>query len=168
MNEHVDTTGAQDTPAKGLIGFLASARALADRIPNSFLLLVLRVCIAIPFWRSGRAKADGFLGLQDLQVYLFADEYRPFGAIELPFPGLMAHLALYMETLLPILLWIGLGTRFAALGLLAMTAVIITIYPGQWANEYIYWVPMLLVLLARGGGTLSADHYLKPRLFGNG
>ena len=167
MNEHVDTTPSVAAPTKGVIGYLATARALADRIPDSALLLVLRVCIAIPFWRSGRAKADGFLGLQDLQVYLFADEYRPFGAIDLPFPGLMAHLALYMETLLPILLWIGLGTRFAALGLLAMTAVIITIYPGQWANEYIYWVPMLLVLLARGGGAWSVDHHLKPRLLGN-
>jgi putative oxidoreductase len=56
-----------------------------------------------------------------------------------------------------------LFTRFAALVLLGMTAVIeIFVYPQAWPT-HLQWAAMLLVLLARGAGTMSIDHWLWRR-----
>jgi putative oxidoreductase len=67
------------------------------------------------------------------------------------------------------LLVLGLLTRFAALVLLGMTAIIeIFVYPQAWPT-HIQWAAMLLVLLCRGAGTLSLDHLaqrLSPRFSG--
>ena len=61
------------------------------------------------------------------------------------------------------LLVFGLLTRFAALVLLGMTAVIeIFVYPQAWPT-HIQWAAMLLVLLCRSAGTVSLD-YLMQRL----
>jgi putative oxidoreductase len=59
---------------------------------------------------------------------------------------------------LPILLVLGLFTRFAALGLLGMTAVIeIFVYPDAWVTHGL-WAASFLALIARGPGRLSVDH----------
>jgi putative oxidoreductase len=56
---------------------------------------------------------------------------------------------------------LGLLTRFAALVLLGMTAIIeIFVYPQAWPT-HIQWAAMLLVLLCRGAGTFSLDHLLQ-------
>lgn len=55
------------------------------------------------------------------------------------------------EHLLPVLILLGLGTRFAALGLLAMTAVIqFLVYPEAYPTHGV-WAAVLLYLIARGG-----------------
>ena len=54
------------------------------------------------------------------------------------------------EIVLPILLVLGLGTRFAALGLLAMTAVIQLTVPDGWANFHLPWAAMALTLVVFG------------------
>jgi putative oxidoreductase len=62
-----------------------------------------------------------------------------------------------------VLLVAGLFTRVAALVLLGMTAVIeIFVYPLAWPT-HIQWAAMLLVLLCRGPGRLSVDHWLWKR-----
>jgi len=62
----------------------------------------------------------------------------------------------------PVLLLIGFGTRFAALGLLVMTGVIdFYVMPQALWSEHIYWGAILLVLLSRGPGALSIDHFIK-------
>jgi putative oxidoreductase len=59
---------------------------------------------------------------------------------------------------------LGLLTRPAAAVLLGMTAVIeIFVYPQAWPT-HIQWAAMLLVLLCRGAGTLSVDHWLRQRI----
>jgi putative oxidoreductase len=47
----------------------------------SLVQLVLRFALAVPFWRSGILKWDGFLQLNDTAVTLFTDEF------ELHLPG---------------------------------------------------------------------------------
>src|SRR5882724_12450831 len=99
-------------------------RAIAQ--PSS-AQLVLRVGLAVPFWRSGILKWDGFLQLSDTAVELFTSEFKlhlPGGPYDFPVPGVVAFGAGSAEILLPILLVLGLATRFAALGLLVMTLVI--------------------------------------------
>ena len=66
--------------------------------------------------------------------------------------------------MLPVLLVLGLGTRFAALGLLAMTAVIQLTVPEGWANFHLPWAAMALALVVYGGGPLSLDRMLSSKL----
>jgi putative oxidoreductase len=70
-------------------------------------------------------------------------------------------MATYAEHLFPILLVLGLGTRFAALGLLGMTTVIeVFVYPDAWPT-HLSWAAILLPLIAKGGGALSLDRLLR-------
>ena len=73
---------------------------------------------------------------------------------------LMAPMAATAEHLFPLLILIGLATRFSALALLGMTLVIqLFVYPGAYATHGT-WAAVLLVLIARGPGMLSVDHWL--------
>ena len=131
-----------------------------SRFPMSLTQLVLRVALAVPFWRSGLTKWDGFLHLSDNGLYLFAEEFRLhlFGG-EYPFPA--PHLAAYLsasgEIVFPILLVFGLGTRFAALGILAMTAIIQLTIPEGWANFHLAWAAMALAIITYGPGRIALD-----------
>ena len=57
---------------------------------ESLAQLALRFALAIPFYRSGLTKWDGFLQLSDSADALFTDEFRLHilgGAISLPRPA---------------------------------------------------------------------------------
>lgn len=141
---------------------LMPAEAVLGRFPSSLTQLALRVALAVPFYRSGLTKWEG-LQLSGSAVYLFTDEFRLhlFGAeVAYPLPHLMAFLAGVGEIALPILLVIGLGTRFAALGLLGMTAIIQLTIPDGWANFHLPWAAMALAVMTYGAGRLSLDHLL--------
>ncbi|WP_072384387.1 DoxX family protein [Novosphingobium sp. NDB2Meth1] len=131
---------------------------LAGRLlPETVLLLVARLGIAAVFFESGRTKVEGWLTITDSTFYLFETDYK------LPFvpPHLAAHLATYQEHLFPIMLVLGFGTRFAALGLLGMTTVIeVFVYPDAWPT-HLSWAAILLPLIAKGGGALSLDRLLR-------
>jgi len=73
-------------------------------------------------------------------------------------------MAVTIELTTPVLLALGLMTRFAAFVLLGMTTVIeLFVYPLAWPT-HIQWAAMLLVLLCRGAGALSLDRLLWRRL----
>jgi putative oxidoreductase len=76
----------------------------------------------------------------------------------------MATLSGIAEIVLPVLLVLGLGTRFAALGLLVMTAVIQLTVPEGWANFHLPWAAMALTLVVYGGGALSLDRAISSKL----
>ena len=128
----------------------------------SIVQLVLRVALAVPFWRSGILKWNGFLKLSDTAVTLFSDEFMlhlPGGPYHYPLPTVMAFLSGSCEILLPILLILGLGTRFAALGLLFMTLIVELTVPDGWP-VHITWAAMALAIMAYGPGRISLDHLL--------
>jgi len=132
--------------------------ALAGRIlPDAVLLLVARLGIAAIFFQSARTKVEGLLTITDSTYYLFETDYKlPFVA-----PNIAAHMATYSEHLFPIMLVLGLGSRFAALGLLGMTTVIeVFVYPDAWAT-HISWAGLLLPIIAKGGGAFSLDRLLR-------
>src|SRR3954463_255482 len=96
------------------IDFMAStARTL---LPPSLLLLVQRLGIAAVFFMSGRTKVDGWLTVNDSAFELFRTDY----ALPLIKPEIAAYAAAYSEHLFPLLLVLGLFTRFAATALLIM------------------------------------------------
>lgn len=131
---------------------------LAGRLlPETVLLLVARLGIAAVFFQSGRTKVEGWLTITDSTYYLFETDYK----LPLVPPHLAAHMATYSEHLFPILLFLGLGTRFGALGLLGMTTVIeVFVYPDAWPT-HLSWAAILLPLIAKGGGALSLDRLLR-------
>jgi putative oxidoreductase len=64
---------------------------------------------------------------------------------------------------LPIFLLLGLATRLSALGLLGMTLVIqVFVYPGAYATHGT-WAALLLLLISRGPGRVSLDHWVAGR-----
>jgi putative oxidoreductase len=140
------------------IALLDAGRSLADRIPQSFLSAVARVAAATLFWRSGQTKVEGF-HLNDTALYLFREEYK----VPLLPPDVAAYVATFAENVCSVLLIVGLASRLSAAALLAMTAVIqIFVYPGAW-TEHILWASALLIVIARGPGVVSLDHWLIGR-----
>ena len=130
--------------------------------PPSLAQLMLRLALAVPFWKSGILKWNGFLQLNDTAIYLFTDEFKlhlPGGPYDFPAPAVMAFLTGCGEIIFPVLLVLGLGTRFAALGLLFMTCIVELTVPDGWPI-HITWAAMALAIMAWGPGRLSIDHAL--------
>ena len=148
---------------------------LLSRIPDSLIAFLARFALAATFWSSGQTKVQGLridiVGgqfefgwprLADSLLDLFRDEYR----LPLIPPEVAAPMAAFAEHLFPLLLLIGLATRFSALALLAMTAVIqLFVYPDAYALHGT-WAAGLLFLAARGGGAFSVDALLVRRCGG--
>jgi len=130
----------------------------AERLfPPSLLLLIQRLGIAAVFFMSGRTKVDGILTVNDTAFELFRTDY----ALPLVKPEIAAYAATYSEHLFPLLLVLGLFTRFAGLALLVMTSIIeIFVYPDAWPT-HLSWAGLLLPLIALGGGKLSLDRALR-------
>ena len=163
---------ATPTPSSSLAQRVRSAVNLLERIPDTLIALVARFSIAAVFWTSGQTKIDGLainfvtgefkLGwphLSDSAIALFRDEYK----LPLIPPELAAPMAATIEHVLPLLILLGLATRFSALGLLGMTLVIQTfVYPGAYATHGT-WAAVLLFLIAHGPGKVSLDHCLARR-----
>ncbi|MBY5905072.1 DoxX family protein [Rhizobium leguminosarum] len=121
---------------------------------------VLRITLALPFLRSGFTRWDGFLSLSPGTLFLFEEQFRLHifgGEYALPVPDQLALLTAIAEIVLPILLIVGLATRFAALGLLVMTGVIQLVFPDGWANFHLYWAALALGVIAVGPGAISVD-----------
>jgi len=126
-------------------------------LPASVISLIIRVAIAAVFFLSGRTKVEGLLDITDGTYSLFATEYQ----VPLIPSEIAAHLATYSEHLFPILIVLGLMTRFSALALLGMTLVIqIFVYPLGWPT-HLLWGALLLYLVRFGAGPLSLDRVLR-------
>jgi putative oxidoreductase len=123
-----------------------------ERVPYSLLALPLRLAVATVFWNSGTTKLANW----DATLQLFEDDYK----VPLLPPDFAAHLGASIELTTPVLLVLGFLTRPAALVLLGMTTIIeVFVYPQAWPT-HIQWAAMLLVLLCRGAGDYSVDHWL--------
>ena len=137
-----------------LIGLLA-------RTPHSIIAFIGRLAIGLVFWNSGRTKVQGWniFHVNDSTLFLFKEEYK----LPIIQPELAALGAQIAEHVFPVLLIVGLATRFSALALLIMTLVIqIFVYP----NAYVVhgtWAAILLMLMKYGPGPLSIDHILYRR-----
>jgi len=136
-------------------------RTLLDRfawfaekaLPMSLLLLVQRLGIASVFFLSGRTKVTGWFTITDEAFELFRSEY----ALPLVPPEIATYAATFSEHVFPILLVLGLFTRYAALALLGMTLVIeIFVYPDAWPT-HLGWAGLMLPLIAFGGGRIALD-----------
>jgi putative oxidoreductase len=143
------------TRRSGIPALVMRANALMSEVPYWFVALMLRIPIAAVFWRSGQTKVEGW-HLSSSAIELFKDEYK----LPVIDPTLAAYLATFAEHFFPVLLVLGLATRFAALSLLIMTLVIeIFVYPDAWPTHGT-WAACFLVLMAQGPGKVSLDHWI--------
>jgi putative oxidoreductase len=137
-------------------------RNLANKIPHSAVALLARAAIATIFWRAASTKLANF----ELTIALFQDEYLK----SLPFlpAAPMAYLATAVELAMPALILAGLLTRLATLPLIGMALFIqLFVYPTSWPDHLI-WIALLVLLLARGPGAISADALLARQFDRNG
>ena len=142
---------------RALVSAYDRAVALASsRLPEGVALLMTRIALGGVFWRSGRSKVepDTWFTISDGTRYLFETDYS---GVPLP-PNISVVMATTAEHVFPVLLLLGLGTRFAALGLLGMTMTIqIFVFPDAWWPVHSLWVAMAAILIVRGGGLFSLD-----------
>ncbi|MBP7253728.1 MAG: DoxX family protein [Alphaproteobacteria bacterium] len=121
---------------------------------QDLVLLVQRLLIGKVFFVSGLTKIDDWSNT----LSLFQDEYKvPF----MP-PGLSAYSATTFELICPVLLALGLGTRFVALPLIGITAVIQLTYD-QNPQHYL-WAALLFGLVCFGSGRFSLDFLVTKHL----
>lgn len=130
-------------------------RKLANCVGSPLFDLTVRLFLAYEFWKSGILRFNDWKnGSFDNQIFLFELEH--------PVPGLdpttAAYLTMGAEIILPIMLVFGLFGRFAAAGLLAMTAVIEFTY-GHF-DVHILWAFLAGMIFIKGPGRLSLDHLI--------
>jgi putative oxidoreductase len=134
---------------------------LFSKIPHWLIALIGRLAVGLVFWKSGRTKVEGWniFQVNDKTLFLFTEEYK----VPILPPGLAALAAQVAEHVLPVLLVIGLATRFSAFGLFIMTMVIqIFVYPGSYLQHGL-WATALLMLVKYGPGKLSIDYLIYRR-----
>lgn len=122
-------------------------------------VLGVRLYVANVFFKSGLTK----IANMDTTVLLFTHEYQ----VPLLSPELAAYLGTAAELVLPVLLVLGLGGRFAAAALFAFNIVAVISYPDLnevGVMQHQYWGVLLLIPLLYGPGKLSIDHFIQRRL----
>ena len=131
---------------------------LFELIPHWFHALLARVAIALVFWNSGRTKVPdwNFFAVNETTLQLFMEDYK----VPLLSPPIAAYMSQTAEHVFPILLIIGFASRFSALALLCMTAVIeIFVYPDAYVLHGT-WAAILIFIMKYGPGVISLDYLI--------
>ncbi len=132
-------------------------RQFLDLLQSPALLLA-RGYVAYAFFASGLTKIRDW----DTTVALFTDEYQ----VHLLSPAVAALMGAAGELMLPVLLLLGLGSRFAALGLSVINVIAVIslsdIAPAA-LQQHILWGALLASVAVFGAGKLGMDHWLAPR-----
>lgn len=135
---------------------LSVAQALNSLQPVAALLA--RLYVAQVFFLSGLTKIRDW----DITLMLFMDEYK----VPLLPPALAAVMGTAGELVLPVLLVVGLGGRFAALGLSVVNVVAVLslaeIAPAAM-QQHVFWGALLAGIAIYGPGRLAVDHWLVRR-----
>jgi len=123
-------------------------------------LLSARFYVAWVFFAAGLTKLRDW----DSTLFLFEEEYSvPF----IPFE-LAAYLGTAGELILPVLLVLGIASRFSALGLTVVNVVAVVslseIAPAA-LYSHVIWGLLLLQVVLFGAGKLSLDNAVKTALF---
>ncbi|RZJ19429.1 MAG: DoxX family protein [Haliea sp.] len=123
--------------------------------------LAARIYVGQVFFLSGLTKIRDW----ETTVALFTDEYK----VPLLSPALAALMGTAGELVLPVLLVLGLGGRFAALGLSVVNAVAVIalseIAPAA-LQQHLLWGALLAGVAIYGPGPWSLERWVWPRLRG--
>lgn len=149
----------QSAQGEGLLGKVLSLWALLTDLLDTLqplAALLARLYIAQVFFLAGLTKIRDW----GTTVALFTDEYKvPFLS-----PAVAAAMGTGGELVLPVLLALGLGGRFSALGLFVVNAVAVIalseIAPAAM-QQHLFWGSLLATLSIYGLGPWSADRFFK-------
>lgn len=128
---------------------------------HSLIDLVVRLWVANVFWKSGVASLHDW----ETTVDLFRYEYQ----VPLLPPQAAAILGTGVELCFPVLLVVGLATRFSAAALFIFNIVAVISYPGLngiGLKDHMYWGILLLVTLLHRPGKISIDHFIRSKWMG--
>ncbi len=137
---------------------------LLDRAGEWLAPLGLRLLLAYEFWESGMEKLRGENWFADIQ-----DQFPfPFNVVPVE---LSWQIATWTELIAPVLLVLGLGTRFASVSLIILTVVAwASVHAGNGYNVCdngfklpLMYLVMFVPLLLSGAGKLSLDHWISGR-----
>jgi putative oxidoreductase len=171
---------------------LAAKRANRSRVsflggllflPYSLVSLVLRLLIARVFFLDGQTRVEGprlgysipgfdfhGVGFRGLDLSVIVPTQVKVSTVAALFDYLesamlstfLAYVLCFAEFALPIMLVLGVGTRFVALGLLGLTVMMqLYIAPQALWTAHIYWGAILIVLMSLGAGKISVDHIVR-------
>jgi uncharacterized membrane protein YphA (DoxX/SURF4 family) len=152
-------------------------------LPYSLVAFALRVLIARAFFVDGQARIDGprfsylvpgfdlhtwYIRGFDVSVVLpaqpkIATVAAVFDTLESAMLStFIGYMIAYAAFVLPIMLVLGAGTRFVALGLLGLTVLMNVFFAPQllW-TAHIYWAAILIVLMSLGAGKISVDQIVR-------
>ena len=170
------------------------AGRLAANMPNLCLLarFTFAAVLLVYFWASGLSKlGEGLLGVfhpsTGAYIQIFPKQMEAFGYDPSRF-GLFHYLVVLMgvlaEFFIPLMIAIGLLTRYAALGMIVFIAVQTATdlfghgvledptTLGKWfdrssssviMDQRLLWLFVLVYLVKHGGGVLSLDQWLTSR-----
>jgi putative oxidoreductase len=126
---------------------------------GALVLLYLRLNVGWVFFHSGMVKVSSW----SATLALFHDEYH----VPLLPSDAAAYLAAFGELSFSALLFVGLLSRPAAIGLFLVNATAVISYPQLFQfdcpaaiNQHISWGTSLLVLAAFGAGRIALDALL--------
>lgn len=152
------------TSTPGLLQRGLDAWALLTQALNALqplAALAARVYVAQVFFLAGLTKLRDW----DTTLLLFTEEYK----VPLLSPAVAAVMGTAGEIVLPILLLLGLGGRFAALGLSVVNAMAVLalaeIAPAAF-QQHILWGALLAGIAIYGPGPWSLERSVWPRLRG--
>lgn len=161
----------------------ACSSGLLNHFGADVSLLAARLTVAYPFLSSGLSKWSGFLKFDQSKYELFLYEFfcpdpvregalllcdattlmYPEGSIWVPLIEGLAVIAGVVEVILPLFIILGLLTRLAAVGLIALTLFIqLAVYPdlAHFLNPTIWWLCVLFIILTLGPGRMAIDKLL--------
>lgn len=119
-------------------------------------LLLARLYVAQVFWLSGLTKIRDW----ETTLALFENEYQ----VPLLSPVLAAWMGTAGELALPVLLVLGLGGRFAALGLSVVNVMAVLSLPDMppaARSLHDLWGVLLLMVVLFGPGRWALDHWIQ-------
>lgn len=143
--------------AKGLTLWTLLSSALEKLQPVA--QLAARLYVAKVFFMAGLTKLRDW----ETTVFLFTEEYH----VPLLPPEVAAVAGTAGEIVLPVLLVLGLGGRFAALGLSVvnvMAVISLSDIPEAAMTQHLFWGSLLAALVLWGPGKLALDTWLGPWL----
>lgn len=126
------------------------------------VLLLMRVWVAVAFWRAGLVKIEDPTGT----AFLFNTQYQ----VPLLSPDFAAVLGTWVELVTPWLIGFGVAGRLSALFLFVYNGIAVISYPALWPHglwaglfnfndfaDHKVWGLMLLAVVAWGPGRWSVD-----------
>ena len=121
--------------------------------------LGFRIWVGWIFFKSGLTKIQSM----DTTIMLFEYEYE----VPLLPPDVAAYMGTFAELILPVLLILGIGGRFAAFALFVFNIVAVLSYPSlsEIGKVWHYaWGIALVPAMLYGPGTLSVDSFIRRKL----